>query len=111
MTNGIIKFKRNSVDTTDSYSPRTGIFIVPVSGRYAFRIHLITDGGSGADRYLNKYDLCLDVNGNCGDRRYFIHVLTGVKMGNSAEFEQEIDVVKGEYTFLVVYFLNSYILG
>ena len=65
MTTGIIKFTQKSVDTTNSYSPTSGRFRVPVSGRYTFRIHLRTDAETGSDKnHAIWFNVCLDVNGD-----------------------------------------------
>jgi hypothetical protein len=77
MTTGIIKFTRKSVDTTNSYSPTSGRFSVPFSGRYTFRIHLRTDAATAADlNHAIEFEICLDVDGQCGPGKFETDVLT-----------------------------------
>ena len=56
---GMILFDDKIEDTTNSYTAATGLFTVPVSGRYGFRLHLRTSGGSTITDFRNKYTVYL----------------------------------------------------
>lgn len=92
----MLKFVKKLVDTTNSYSTVTGLFEVPVSGRYLFRISVLSVGYSSSTDYRNNWRVCLSVDGQCGNRKYYTDITQNVNgRSYSTVYEEEINVSKG----------------
>ena len=96
MTLGMLKFFTKSVDTTNSYSTDTGLFEVPVSGRYIFRIHVMSYCYGSSKLYRNNWMVCLSVDGQCGKYYYTDITQYAAYRYYSTLYEEEINVSKGD---------------